>query len=57
MVANRACAPASKLYCHEQWLKEDSYIPEARDLELQHLYRAMDFLEPESVRSVQHNRS
>jgi transposase len=45
MVANRACAPASKLYCHEQWLKEDSYIPEARDLELQHLYRAMDFLE------------
>jgi len=26
MVANRACAPASKLYCHEQWLKEDVRI-------------------------------
>jgi transposase len=45
MVANRACAPASKLYCHEQWLKEDAYINGARALELQHLYRAMDFLE------------
>ncbi|MFB6358318.1 MAG: IS1634 family transposase [Thiohalorhabdaceae bacterium] len=45
MVANRACAPASKLYCHEQWLKEDTYIPGARDLELHQLYRAMDFLE------------
>ena len=22
LVANRACAPASKLYCHEQWLKD-----------------------------------
>jgi hypothetical protein len=27
MVANRACAPASKLYCYEQWLKEDARIP------------------------------
>jgi hypothetical protein len=45
MVANRACAPASKLYCHEQWLKEDTYIPGARGLELHQLYRAMDFLE------------
>ena len=44
-MANRACAPASKLYCHEQWLKEDTYIPGARGLELHHLYRAMDFLE------------
>ena len=26
LVANRACAPASKLYCHEQWLKEDAHI-------------------------------
>ena len=23
MVANRACAPSSKLYCYEQWLGED----------------------------------
>ncbi|WP_462321638.1 IS1634 family transposase [Halochromatium sp.] len=45
MVANRACAPASKLYCHEQWLKEDTYIPGSRGLELHQLYRAMDFLE------------
>lgn len=45
MVANRACAPASKLYCHEQWLKEDVRIVGTADLGLQHLYRAMDFLE------------
>jgi hypothetical protein len=45
MVANRACAPASKLYCHEQWLKEDARIPGSEKLSLQHLYRAMDFLE------------
>jgi hypothetical protein len=45
MVANRACAPVSKLYCHEQWLKEDVRIVGTEKLELQHLYRAMDFLE------------
>jgi hypothetical protein len=45
MVANRACAPASKLYCYEQWLKEDARIPGTEALALQHLYRAMDFLE------------
>jgi hypothetical protein len=45
MVANRACAPASKLYCHEQWLKEDVRIAGTEHLSLQHLYRAMDFLE------------
>lgn len=45
MVANRACAPASKLYCHEQWLKEDVRIAGTGNLGLQHLYRAMDFLE------------
>ena len=45
MVANRACAPASKLYCYEQWLKEDARIPGTEGLALQHLYRAMDFLE------------
>ena len=26
MVANRACAPSSKLYCYEQWLKEDVHL-------------------------------
>jgi len=45
MVANRALAPASKLYCHEQWLAEDVRIDGAAELQLQHLYRAMDFLE------------
>ena len=45
MVANRACAPCSKLYCWEQWLKEEVHIPGTQDLSLQHLYRAMDFLE------------
>ena len=45
MVANRALAPCSKLYCWEQWLREDVRIEGTKDLELQHLYRAMDFLE------------
>jgi len=45
LVANRALAPCSKLYCYEQWLREDVRIEGTGDLELQHLYRAMDFLE------------
>lgn len=45
MVANRACAPCSKLYCWEQWLKEEVRIAGTQELSLQHLYRAMDFLE------------
>ena len=45
LVANRACAAASKLYCHEQWLKEDVRIAGTEGLELHQLYRAMDFLE------------
>jgi hypothetical protein len=45
MIANRALAPASKLYCYEQWLKEEVQLEGAGSLELQHLYRAMDFLE------------
>ena len=45
LIANRACAPASKLYCHEQWLKEDAHIDGTQDLKLHQLYRAMDFLE------------
>jgi len=49
MVANRACAPASKLYCYEQWLGEDVKIEGAEGLELHHLYRAMDFLEANKV--------
>jgi hypothetical protein len=45
MVANRAIAACSKLYCYPQWLREDVKIEGAEELELQHLYRAMDFLE------------
>ena len=45
MVANRALAPYSKLYCYQQWLNEDIRIKGAEALKLQHLYRAMDFLE------------
>ncbi|MHC4710728.1 MAG: IS1634 family transposase [Planctomycetota bacterium] len=45
LVANRAVAPCSKLYCYEQWLGEDVRIEGTEGLELHHLYRAMDFLE------------
>jgi len=45
MVANRTLAPCSKLYCWEQWLREDVRIAGTADLQLQQLYRAMDFLE------------
>ena len=45
LVANRACAPASKVYCHEQWLKEDAHIEGTQGLKLHQFYRAMDFLE------------
>ena len=52
MVANRACAPASKLYCYEQWLCEDVKIAGTEALELHHLYRAMDFL-AENQRAIE----
>lgn len=45
MVANRACAPSAKLYCYEQWRREDVRIEGAETLALHHLYRAMDGLE------------
>jgi hypothetical protein len=45
MVANRACAPSSKLYCYEQWLREAVRIDGTDTLALHHLYRAMDVLE------------
>jgi len=45
MVANRASDPCSKLYCWEQWLREEVRIEGSAELELHHLYRAMDFLE------------
>ena len=45
MVAHRACAPSSKLYCYEQWLREEVRIEGTATLGLHHLYRAMDMLE------------
>lgn len=45
MVANRATAPVSKLSCWERWLQDEVRIEGAGDLELHHLYRAMDFLQ------------
>jgi hypothetical protein len=45
MVANRALAPCSKLYCYGQFLREDVKIAGTEGLSLQQLYRAMDFLE------------
>ena len=44
MVANRALQPYSKLYCYQQWMQEDVFLPEGDELQLHHLYRSMDFL-------------
>jgi len=44
MTANRALQPYSKLYCHEQWLKEEVFLPGEQNLQLHQLYRAMDYL-------------
>jgi hypothetical protein len=43
MVAQRLDRPGSKLACHERWL-ERVWLPEARDLGLYQLYRALDLL-------------
>jgi hypothetical protein len=45
MVANRALEPYSKLYCFEQWLREEVFLPSSADLQLHDLYLGMDFLE------------
>lgn len=44
MVANRACAPSSKLYCWDRWLRDQAYVEGAEGIDLHHLYRAMDVL-------------
>jgi transposase len=43
MVANRALAPSSKLAI-EQWAEEQVYLGNEQPLQVQHFYRAMDFL-------------
>ena len=45
MVSNRALCPYSKLYCWEQWLRAEVFLPSGQELELHHLYLAMDYLE------------
>src|ERR671910_454517 len=43
MTAQRLARPGSKLACHERWL-ERVWLPAARDLALDQLYRALDIL-------------
>jgi hypothetical protein len=43
MTAQRLARPGSKLGCHERWL-ERVWLPPARDLSLDQLYRALDVL-------------
>jgi Transposase DDE domain len=43
MTAQRLARPGSKLACHERWL-DRVWLPEARDLSLGQLYRALDLL-------------
>ncbi len=43
MVANRALAPCSKLAV-EEWAEKDVYLDIEQPIQVQHLYRSMDFL-------------
>jgi hypothetical protein len=43
MTAQRLARPGSKLACHERWL-ERVWLPAAKDLALDQLYRALDIL-------------
>lgn len=45
MTANRALGPYSKMYCHEQWVPKEVFLPSATKLELHHFYFGMTFLE------------
>ena len=49
IVANRALAPESKLGVHERWLG-DVHWPAAQELQLHHLYLALDLLAEEKAR-------
>ena len=44
MMAHRLLDPGSKRSCRLRWLTDSVWLPEARGLKLEHLYRAMDFL-------------
>ncbi len=43
MVANRALAPCSKLAV-EEWAEKDVFLDNENNIQVQHLYRSMDFL-------------
>ena len=44
MVAQRLLDPGSKRACRLRWLSDQVHLPDAEELRLEHLYRAMDFL-------------
>ena len=44
LVAHRLVDPSSKLACWD-WIEHDAFLPGCHGLKLQHLYRAMDFLD------------
>ena len=44
MAANRLDDPGSKRACAERWLTDTAWLPEATDLTVDHLYRALDVL-------------
>jgi len=44
MAANRLDDPGSKRGCAERWLADTAWMPDAADLTVDHLYRALDFL-------------
>jgi hypothetical protein len=48
MVANRLCEPVSKRACHQHWVPERVYLPQAEGLTLEQLYFALDFLDTHS---------
>ena len=52
MVANRALNPSSKLKL-EEWVADKVFIPGLESLDVQHCYRAMDFL-LESQEAIEH---
>lgn len=60
MVVHRMVDPSSKRACSD-WLEHDAWLPKSRSITLQHLYRAMDFLdechEPLEAALYMHRRS
>lgn len=44
MVLNRLVDPSSKRACNE-WVRNEAWLPEAADVDVQHFYRALDLME------------